>query len=542
MSKWWPAGKTTDEEQVDLHSKNGQELLDPVCSEESDQAKEEFQDKKDEVNDASFSGWSKVEDLLQKNFWKAQSPHPAECSKALDEFLDSVFGSSLDEATLQAKDAIRAENKSIDELIEHGATVADLVNMGVPFPQARKFHTALCARKSQAARLLVVEEAPASGQIDELVEERIESRTIGLEKNQTWRGESPVAKGQVKPHEPSGEQEDSLRAPLQEELLLWIQQRGLTCEASFSHQGYIDFACMEELKAQDIEKLGVAEPQASELHDEIRRRRLEDQKLVEEASKARGSRNVQRAVSIASEAWRKSLESWRDQGQHPGENGRPRDLWRRTMDFASLAGNGAVESAQMFMKHISNQAEDFVSARTFGLSFDDALVSSAFRIEGVDGSSYIDCAVAKFSYTLSPSIAIGYALRSGCHLHSFDFLIKAFSESGYLRLGVMQETGCIDLDLDGAFKVGDDERSWAISSGGNLIHSNSSWGPRLKAPLKSGDRVRVIYYEHTGELRFGVNGSMTGVKFNKVAGPLVPCVSASGQTKCVVQLDNYWNY
>mmetsp|Transcript_35272 Transcript_35272/g.110212 ORF Transcript_35272/g.110212 Transcript_35272/m.110212 type:complete len:300 (+) Transcript_35272:840-1739(+) len=299
---------------------------------------------------------------------------------------------------------------------------------------------------------------------------------------------------------------------------------------------------MEELKAQDIEKLGVAEPQASELHDEIRRRRLEDQKLVEEASKARGSRNVQRAVSIASEAWRKSLESWRDQGQHPGENGRPRDLWRRTMDFASLAGNGAVESAQMFMKHISNQAEDFVSARTFGLSFDDALVSSAFRIEGVDGSSYIDCAVAKFSYTLSPSIAIGYALRSGCHLHSFDFLIKAFSESGYLRLGVMQETGCIDLDLDGAFKVGDDERSWAISSGGNLIHSNSSWGPRLKAPLKSGDRVRVIYYEHTGELRFGVNGSMTGVKFNKVAGPLVPCVSASGQTKCVVQLDNYWNY
>ena len=53
-------------EQVDLQSKNGQELLDPVCSEESNRAREETQEKKEEANDASFSGWSKVEDLLQK--------------------------------------------------------------------------------------------------------------------------------------------------------------------------------------------------------------------------------------------------------------------------------------------------------------------------------------------------------------------------------------------------------------------------------------------------------------------------------------------
>ena len=67
---------------------------------------------------------------------------------------------------------------------------------------------------------------------------------------------------------------------------------------------------MEELKAQDIEKLGVAEPQASEvgdrdphvtadvglqLHEEIRRRRVEDQKFVEEASKAVGYEGQARA-------------------------------------------------------------------------------------------------------------------------------------------------------------------------------------------------------------------------------------------------------
>ena len=71
----------------------------------------------------------------------------------------------------QAKDAIRAENKSIDELIEHGATVADLVNMGVrevtaqvagetlrpppgSLPSGKEVpHSSVCEKESSSAAL-----------------------------------------------------------------------------------------------------------------------------------------------------------------------------------------------------------------------------------------------------------------------------------------------------------------------------------------------------------------------------------------------------
>eukprot|EP00961_Rhodomonas_salina_P212204 2865194-Rhodomonas_salina.4 len=59
-------------------------------------------------------------------------------------FLDDVLGRSNDDSTQQARDAILAEGiRSLGELQREGTSVATLVEMGVPLPQARKLYSAL---------------------------------------------------------------------------------------------------------------------------------------------------------------------------------------------------------------------------------------------------------------------------------------------------------------------------------------------------------------------------------------------------------------
>ena len=58
--------------------------------------------------------------------------------------------------------------------------------------------------------------------------------------------------------------------------------------------------------------------------------------------------------------------------------------------------------------------------------------------------------------------------------------------------------------------------------------------------LASGDVVRVIYYQKDRALRFALNDKLVGQRFVDVIGPVVPCVTCSSDTKCVIQIVNYW--
>ena len=90
--------------------------------------------------------------------------------------------------------------------------------------------------------------------------------------------------------------------------------------------------------------------------------------------------------------------------------------------------------------------------------------------------------------------------------------------------------------------MGGDRASWAISSSGSLVHEDRPHGPRLRTKLATGDRVRAVYRHEAATLRFGVNGAMLGARFTGVVGPVVPAISASGHTKAVVELCEYWSY
>lgn len=200
-------------------------------------------------------------------------------------------------------------------------------------------------------------------------------------------------------------------------------------------------------------------------------------------------------------------------------------------------------------RHVTAQAEDVATARAFGLCFDEALTGRDFRLDAVDGGGVVDSVVSKVSFSHAPSTAVAVPLRRGCEVHSVEFVIRALSQGGLLRVGFLQEGTCADLegtcaDLDAASAnmIGNDHRSWAMSSGGHLVHKGKRVGPPLGLALSAGDRVRLVLYEAQQAARFGVNGKMVGVRLEGVRGPVVPALSVGAGSKCVVQLDDYWGY
>eukprot|EP00286_Rhodomonas_abbreviata_P006151 CAMPEP_0181334002 /NCGR_PEP_ID=MMETSP1101-20121128/26011_1 /TAXON_ID=46948 /ORGANISM="Rhodomonas abbreviata, Strain Caron Lab Isolate" /LENGTH=301 /DNA_ID=CAMNT_0023443917 /DNA_START=166 /DNA_END=1068 /DNA_ORIENTATION=- len=84
--------------------------------------------------------WLDVKQGLEGTFGVAlKSPH----AEVLN-FLDETLGNSYDPSIQQARDAIICEDvKSIAELREQGSSIARIVAMGVPLPQARKIFAAL---------------------------------------------------------------------------------------------------------------------------------------------------------------------------------------------------------------------------------------------------------------------------------------------------------------------------------------------------------------------------------------------------------------
>ena len=290
------------------------------------------------------------------------------------------------------------------------------------------------------------------------------------------------------------------------------------------HARLTDFTSLWKSTESELVECGLCKEAAALLVAEVKIREQAHLERLAASSAAAGSKGFTTAASEMSSALREGVQAiaqGSDKARHnyevEGMRGASSNMLAAASEASFAAGAGLVKSWQILARVAAADIDDLVSARALGLSFDHGLVSSAFEILTPEDSAP-DSVIAKYSFRKpTPSAAsadvctaVGFALRPGCALHVFDYVIRALSPGARVRLGLLQETGCINLNVDGAFRTGDDSRSWAISSRGTLVHDGFVYGPKLGFELATGDVIRVIYHQSENTLRFGYNGSIVG--------------------------------
>jgi len=288
----------------------------------------------------------------------------------------------------------------------------------------------------------------------------------------------------------------------------------------------LDFTSMWKTKESELVACGLREEVAGLLVQEVKRREQAQVTRLAVGAAAAGSKGfttaaseISSALTRGAQAFAQGSEQARNRYQVEGVRGASSDILAAATQASVAAGTGLVKSWQILARVAAADIDDLVSARALGLSFDHGLVSSSFEILTPEDSAP-DSAIAKYSFhkpTRAPGLAradvctaVGFALRPGCALHVFDFVIRALSAGAQLRLGLLQEVGCIHLNVDGAFRTGDDSCSWALSSRGTLVHNGFVHGPHLGFTLATGDVVRVVYSSTDATARFGYNGILVG--------------------------------
>lgn len=337
------------------------------------------------------------------------------------------------------------------------------------------------------------------------------------------------------------------RCEVDEELRGWLEERGCCGEEVITLLEERGLSCFQALWATSLQEMidvGIPKDDAELLLQHVASlQRSEEEFLSNKSLPQRAHQNVSEATAALAQGIRSGLEeavgTWRD----------GRGFLLGTTQLATGVGAGAAECSRIMSLGVSHQAKDVIAA-DLGLCFDEEKIADAFDVSRCEGEC-INSAVCKFGMSGGEGgfvTAISEPLKPGYSVQSFEFGVKALSEGGLIRLGVMEASRALDVAVEGDYAVGDCKFSWALSSAGFLVHGMSRMGPPLPGPfhIRSGDRVRVLLHEKSGVMRFAVNGKPVGTlaRYGSASqgGPrMAAAISLGSDAKALVVIRKYWS-
>lgn len=337
------------------------------------------------------------------------------------------------------------------------------------------------------------------------------------------------------------------RCEVDKELRGWLEERGCCREeviTKLEERGLSCFQALWTMSQQDMLQVGIPQHDAELLVQHVASlQRAEEEFLASKSLPQRAHQNVSEATAALAQGIRSGLQeamgTWRE----------GKGFLLGTTQLATAVGAGAAQCSRIISSGVSHQAGDIIAA-DLGLCFDEEMIADAYDVSRCEGEC-INSAVCKFSLSGSEGgfvTAISDPLKLGYSIQSFEFWVKALSEVGTLRLGIIEANRAPKVAVEGDYAVGDCDSSWALSSAGLVLHNGSRMGPQLptNCHIKSGDRVRVLLQEKSGMMRFAINGKPVGTVMrycsaSQEAPRLVAALSLSNDAKALVVLRNYWS-